>query len=187
MSSIYEINFTNLSGKDDKYYKFTILSLGEVSIISKAQMYYIHYYIYDANGNQVWEKDFFEDRTTGVSSINEKIDLTTGAYYLVLQSHVSGNYQFNLAFQDAGETYTETGNGTNNFMSTANDISFGNTYKGQIAQNDEKDFYKFELNSSKKLTFQMTSSQIKKFIIMFMIKMENKYGMAITMLIMQVE
>ena len=27
MSSIYEINFTNLSGKDDKYYKFTILSL----------------------------------------------------------------------------------------------------------------------------------------------------------------
>lgn len=69
-----------LSGKDDKYYKFTILSSGEVSIISKAQMYYIHYYIYDANGNQVWEKDF----------------------------------------------------------------------------------YKFELNSSKKLTFQMTSSQIKK-------------------------
>lgn len=94
-----------LSGKDDKYYKFTILSSGEVSIISKAQMYYIHYYIYDANGNQVWEKDF----------------------------------------------------------------------------------YKFELNLSKKLTFQMTSSQIKKFIIMFMIKMENKYGMAITMLIMQVE
>lgn len=40
MSSIYGINFTNLSGKDDKYYKFTILSLGEVSIISKAQMYY---------------------------------------------------------------------------------------------------------------------------------------------------
>ena len=40
MSSIYEINFTNLSGKDDKYYKFTILSLGEVSIISKAQMSY---------------------------------------------------------------------------------------------------------------------------------------------------
>ena len=35
MSSIYEINFTNLSGKDDKYYKFTILSLGEVSIIGK--------------------------------------------------------------------------------------------------------------------------------------------------------
>lgn len=32
-----------LSGKDDKYYKFTILSSGEVSIISKAQMYYIHY------------------------------------------------------------------------------------------------------------------------------------------------
>lgn len=137
-----------LSGEEDEYYKFTIPSSGEVSIISKAQMYYIHYYIYDANGNQVWEKDFFEDDTTGMSSANEKIDLTKGTYYLVLQSHVSGNYQFHLAFQDAGETFTETGNGTNNSMNTANDISFGNTYKGQIAENDEKDFYKFIMPSS---------------------------------------
>lgn len=151
-----------LSGEEDEYYKFTIPSSGEVSIISKAQIEYIHYYIYDANGNQVWDEDFYEDGTTGISSANEKVDLTKGTYYLVLQSHVSGNYQFHLAFQDAGETFTETGDGTNNSMSTANDISFGNTYKGQIAKNDEKDFYKFELNSSKKLTFQMTSSQIEK-------------------------
>lgn len=63
-----------------------------------------------------------------------------------------------LAFASAGESFAETGNGNNNTIAAANSISIGTTYKGQIAKNDAKDFYKFTISSSGKITLTSTAS-----------------------------
>ena len=140
------------SSTQKKYYKFTLSSSGEASLIAKATIYNIQYRVYDSNGNELWGESYYQDNTTGMSSIDEKLDLTSGTYYLVVDGEgYKGNYNFKISFKSAGETFKETGNGNNNSMWTANTISFGNTYKGQIAINDEKDFYKFVMPSSGRL------------------------------------
>ena len=140
------------SSTQKKYYKFTLSSSGEASLIAKATLYNIKYGVYDSNGNQLWDESYYSDNTTGMSSIDEKLDLTSGTYYLVVDGEgYKGNYNFKISFKSAGETFNETGNGNNNSMWTANTISFENTYKGQIAINDEKDFYKFVMPSSGRL------------------------------------
>ena len=140
------------SSTQKKYYKFTLSSSGEASLIAKATIYNIQYRVYDSNGNELWGESYYQDNTTGMSSIDEKLNLTSGTYYLVVDGEgYKGNYNFKISFKSAGETFKETGNGNNNSMWTANTISFGNTYKGQIAINDEKDFYKFVMPSSGRL------------------------------------
>lgn len=143
---------TLTSSTQKKYYKFTLSSSGEVSLIAKATLYNTKYRVYDADGNELWDDSYYSDDTTGMSSINEKLDLTSGTYYLVVDGDgYKGNYNFKISFKSAGETFKETGNGNNNSMWTASKLSFGNTYKGQIALNDEKDFYKFVMPSSGRL------------------------------------
>ena len=61
-------------------------------------------------------------------------------------------------FTSAGESFTETDNGSNNTIAAANSISVGTTYKGQIAKNDAKDFYTFTINSSGKYTLSSNAA-----------------------------
>lgn len=133
------------SSTQKKYYKFTLSSSGEASLIAKATIYNIQYRVYDSNGNELWGESYYQDNTTGMSSIDEKLDLT------------SGTYSFKTSFQSAGESFTESGNGTNNSIQDANIIFIGSKYTGQIAENDEKDIYKLTINTSKKLTLSYSS------------------------------
>ena len=82
-----------------------------------------------------------------------------GTYYLAVNASydTTGTYSFKTSFQSAGESFTESGNGTNNSLQNANSISIGSKYTGQIAENDEKDIYKLTLNTSKKLTLSYSS------------------------------
>ena len=53
--------------------------------------------------------------------------------------------------------------GNDNTMNTSRSVSVGKTYKGQIAANDEKDFYKFSIESSGRITidFEAYISDLK--------------------------
>lgn len=79
--------------------------------------------------------------------INDAVDLTKGSYYFLVDGsgHDSGSYNFTLNFTSAGESFTETGYGNNNTMATADAVSLGTTYKGQLAENDHADYYRFTL------------------------------------------
>ena len=91
-------------------------------------------------------------------NLNEKIDLTSGTYYFAVGPYDgTGSYNFKLSFTSANENFKETTNGINNKLATASSISTGTTYYGQIASNDDKDFYKFTLSSSGRINLRITA------------------------------
>lgn len=147
------------SSNTASFYKFTINSSGNVTLMSTALIPWVYYRIYDGNGVRLWSS-WYAANNTGQSSISEAFDLTKGTYYLGIEQYGSsytGSYSFKLSFSSAGETFGETGNGINNTIATANNISIGTIYKGQIAKNDDKDFYKFTISSSGRITFSSTA------------------------------
>lgn len=138
------------------YYKFSIGSSGRITLTASAGMAYIYYYIYDSSGNQIWYINPHWNNTTQMISTNETVDLTKGTYYFAVErygSSYTGDYSFKLSFSSAEESFTETGDGTDNSMSSANAINVNTDYKGQIAGNDDRDFYRFVLEESGRITF----------------------------------
>lgn len=139
---------------DDKdYYKFTLASSGRIGLSATAIMEDISYKIYDSMGNELWATYPTWNSTTEQISTDRYVDLTKGTYYFIVQKRygATGNYSFKLAFTSANESFTETENGSNNTLSSANAITLNKTYRGQIADNDEKDFYRFTLNASTRI------------------------------------
>ena len=135
------------------FYKFTINSSGRLYINAIAQLYRITYRIYNNVGDEVWCQWRVEaNDTTGQSIISDSVDLLKGTYYFCIEQYSgTGNFNFTLTFTSANESFTETENGTNNSLSTANNITLNTNYNGQIATNDSVDFYKFTINSSGRL------------------------------------
>ena len=146
---------------DEKdFYKFTLSSSGRITISAAAKMNWIYYYIYNNSGKQLWYINPRWNETTETIATNEIIDLTAGTYYFAASKEGSytGNYSFKLDYANANESFSEADGGVDNSMASANNISLGTNYYGQIAANDEKDFYKFELNSPTKLYFTFTAN-----------------------------
>lgn len=132
------------------FYSFTLPSSGCVAFSATAKMEYVNYYLYDGSGKQIWSSTPHWNTTTCENVTNQDLNLTSGTYCLsVKQSGTkTGGYSFSLSFESAEESYTETGNGTDNSMETANGIDFDEIYNGQIAINDAQDFYRLALTSS---------------------------------------
>ena len=155
-------NYKGQIAKNDEkdFYKFTLASSGRIAISATAKMQWIYYYVYDSSGNQLWSQNPNWNSTTESISTSEIIDLTKGTYYFVVSRDGSytGNYSFKLGYTNANESFTETGSGSNNTMASANSITLNTTYRGQLALNDEKDFYRFTLSSSTKVNFTATAN-----------------------------
>ncbi len=155
-------NYKGQIAKNDEkdFYKFTLASSGRIAISATAKMQWIYYYVYDSSGNQLWSQNPDWNSTTESISTSEIIDLTKGTYYFVVSRDGSytGNYSFKLGYTNANESFTETGSGSNNTMASANSITLNTTYRGQLALNDEKDFYRFTLSSSTKVNFTATAN-----------------------------
>ena len=140
------------------WYKITLPSSGRITIAATGYMRYIAYKLYQNSNQVLWSKNATWRSETNTSQVNEEIDLTSGTYYFYVGDWGStGNYSFRLSFASAGESFKETGSGSNNLLTTANGISLGTTYKGQLAENDKKDFYIFTLPSSGRLKIDATS------------------------------
>ena len=151
----YEGSITTTNTAD--VYKFTLNSSGNLTIESTALIPWINYYLYDSTGKSIWSS-WYSEGTAGQCNISEEFDLTKGTYYLGILKYgnSTGDYSFRLSFTSSGESFSETGTGNNNMLAEADSISLGSTYKGQIAYNDEKDFYKFSIGSSGKVTVSAT-------------------------------
>lgn len=146
------------SSNTTDWYKITLPSSGRITIAATGYMRYIAYKLYQNSNEVLWSKNATWRSETNTSQVNEEIDLTSGTYYFYVGDWGStGNYSFRLSFASAGESFKETGSGSNNLLTTANGISLGTTYKGQLAENDKKDFYIFTLPSSGRLKIDATS------------------------------
>ncbi len=150
----YSSNVT--SNIKSRYYKFTLNESGKITLNYKAykvdnSSYGPDYYIYDSNGEALVEETWNEfDYVTQMYTTIEQYDLTKGTYYFCVTEN-KANFNFSIKFNSANETFSEVNGGSDNLMSKARNISLKKNYKGQIALNDDRDFYKFSVNTNCKL------------------------------------
>ena len=84
-------------------------------------------------------------------------DLGKGRCWIEIQSYSGeGSFSFTTSFESAGETYTGFNNSVN-AVREAKAVDFNKVIRGQIAINDDTDFYKVVLNSSGRLSIGLHS------------------------------
>ncbi len=153
-----------IAQNDDKdFYKITLDRSGRIDIDVTAAIYKINYYIYDGSGNVVFRSEFqYWNDITGESQRNLVVDLVSGDYYFcVARNDGTGNYHFNVDYTPANESFTETQSEFNNKFETASSIELNTEYVGQLASNDDTDFYKFTIKSSDKYIVRSTGNFTK--------------------------
>ncbi len=150
----------SISEKDDAdYYQITLSSSGTLNVSFNAYMSWVYLYIYDISGNEIVKKNVYWNSTTQKITGDYDFDLTKGTYYVCFGRDGSntGNYDFNTNFTSSDESFTETEYGSNNTLAQASKIDAGKQYNGQLAENDDKDFYKINLTSSGRINFTFSA------------------------------
>ena len=153
------------------FYKFTLNSSGEIKVFVNSQIKSFGYNIYDSEGEELLSREIDWDQDVGASRVNDYIYLTKGTYYFRIGESYewkdyTGNYLFSLGFTSANESFVETGYGNNNSIDTSDKISLNTTYKGQIALNDEADFYRFYVPKKQKIVITIKESDDLEYIIL---------------------
>ena len=160
-SAAFDKTYTGQLAMNDEldYYVVTLPSSGHLSITCNAGVEYVYYYLYDGGANQLWYSNPYWNSTSHLITSNLGFDLTAGTYYFAVKRDGSrtGTYTIVFGFEDAGETFGETGNGTDNEIAAANALEIGTTVSGMLALNDTLDYYKVTLPSSGRLDLSSTA------------------------------
>ena len=118
--------------------------------------------LYDENGQEIWSKNPWWNSTSEQISFKEKVSLTAGTYYFLVSRYSGyGNYEFEMSFETANESFPEEQNGSNNTFKTANKIEVDETYIGQLTVNDTIDNYVFTLENSGGFDLSFTAENIE--------------------------
>lgn len=146
--------FSESGGK--RYYKFSLEQAGKIDLAfdvsASAYVGSMNIKIYDNSQTEIYSATKYE-----AFSLND-IYLTGGNYYLVTGFPHSTAFSFVANMDSMGESFTETQDSNNDMASDASAISLKKKYKGVLAQNDDIDYYKFQIPSAGKITFNMTNS-----------------------------
>ena len=146
------------------FYKITLPSTGTLSIDFSAYFNRLGFYIYDSNGNEVWNWSnlCWNDVTKSIDNTANAL-LNEGTYYFCFtkspyyEQHICrGNYKFKLDFTSSGESFRETQEIFYNTLNEACAIKPGVKYNGAITINDNIDYYKFTLSSKTTVTLNTT-------------------------------
>lgn len=151
-----------ISDNDDKdFYKFALNESGKIDFKATfVEMYHIQWNLYDEAGNELVNEEPYWNETTQNIVIDDELYLTSGIYYISISKtwrNSCGAYKFSLKFKSSGESFAETNGGSNNSINLASKINLGTNYVGQLAINDDKDFYNFSINSSQNLAITVTA------------------------------
>lgn len=140
-----------------RFYKFTLNESGAVTLNLKAYILFTDIYVYDSDGKEIVASQFNRaNSVTQMFSTIENYDLTKGTYYFCISGY-NGTFNFSMKFKSAQESFGEINGGNNNLMPQANSISLKKKYKGQIAINDDRDFYKFSINTNSRIRIDINA------------------------------
>lgn len=95
------------------------------------------------------------------------IYLVAGTYYFRVCSQYydqSSNYTLTTSFTPANESFPESLDVNNNIIGNANSISLDTTYNGMLGENDDVDFYKFNVTADA-VTVNLKSEKVLSFCI----------------------
>lgn len=156
----------NVSGSitetdDYHYYKINLSTAGCFSFTFTSYMEYYQVIVYDEMGNQIWYTDNNEyNPTVKFRTDSYSLDLKSGNYYMRVAGYEygeeyksTGNYNFSTKFVSADESFTEP----NDKALTASNLTIGQKVSGQIALNDDYDYYQLNVTSACKLKINFTS------------------------------
>ena len=93
------------------------------------------------------------------------IYLVAGTYYFRVCSNnynQSSNYTLTTSFTPANESFPESLDVNNNIIGNANPISLDTTYNGMLGENDDVDFYKFNVTADA-VTVNLKSEKVLSF------------------------
>lgn len=137
-----------LSTSDRKrYYKFSLSEACVLTVGTNASD--MDFIIYDKSRTAVYNKTYIWSTTI-------MIYLTGGDYYLGTET--TNPYTMFVSVDSLGESFKETYDISNDTMATSSEITVGKQYKGVLAQNDDKDYYKFTLTDPSNLTVNITNA-----------------------------
>lgn len=155
ISTAYDIYFGNTyngsitSTNKEQFYRFTLDTSGALHLTLSANIQSLYFTIFDDSGKEVWSNTEWWNSSSKQISSDKTVQLTSGTYYLELANdYYQGEYSFKTEFSSSDESFVEVNNGSNNTIMTANRIDLNKLYFGQIAKNDDRDFYEFEMSDS---------------------------------------
>lgn len=129
------------SGKSNTNYKFTLKDSGTLTFYLNGPYSNMIYSLKDIKGNIIYRTDGSKSRAKTVYTVKK------GDYVLNIWTESSSSgYDFKIAQTSARESFPETG--ADDTKSGANLIKLNNSYRGQLAVNDNSDNYKFKLTNA---------------------------------------
>lgn len=156
-----QVESGTLDGYGETTYEIKMSKSGRLTInfVSYDTMFRV--YLYDSDGDQMkyWNMDCND--TLGFAKDSKEIDLLAGTYYFKVYNvryNTSGSFKIKATFASAGANENEP----NDNYKTAMPIKLSNVVRGQIAFNDEVDFFKFKVTKKSDVTIKITSSQLER-------------------------
>ena len=140
-------------GTDHDWYVFTLTEPSKINIICQnpgANAFYFRVYD-EKNDNSV----VYKPSTSTVYSVNTTLYLTAGNYYIDLNSYVS-SFTYDLKVTSTPSNLSFDASAENNSMTEAIAVDFDTNYNAQISQNDNIDYYTFELPKEARVTFNFS-------------------------------
>ena len=144
---------------NDDYYKFVLSSPGIVYVYKSDNADYnasINPEFYDSNNNLV-----IGDLSTFFTGGPIAVKLTAGTYYMMFHCNARYgggdlyDYSFRYELEPSKVPFTKIN--ANNTKEGAEEVTIGPSYYGQIALNDQEDYYKLTLDSDGELTIDFDS------------------------------
>ncbi|MBR2549707.1 MAG: pre-peptidase C-terminal domain-containing protein [Clostridiales bacterium] len=148
--SLSEDNFVD-------FYKIVLSESGKLSIKTSAQIDRFNYGLYygENGANEVSSGYLNWDSVSHYSNNTYSWCLSAGTYFFEIKRGTGwlngedvtgcGSYNLIFSFAKSNETIAENYNNPNNSMDTATSVSINTKYRGYLADNDTRDFYKFVL------------------------------------------
>ena len=146
--TVYEHN-----GAKEVTYKLTLPSSGKLTQITSVTGEYVNFYIYDASEKEV--QTLYGNAT---NTYTYDMNLIGGDYYIKVTSNwdkTAANFKW--VFTPSEESFNETQDDRNNDLSSKFQVSVGQTVKGQLALNDNVDYYGFSVNKTGALNLKLTA------------------------------
>ena len=150
------------------WYKFTLTKSGQIDLTLTWEGGYAYhgFYLEGDSDNKIWyNQNIMYNGLWGAQTVYNTLHLTAGTYYFHIRDDrkdqtAGGSYNFELAYTVANETCAEDNAGNdNNTILTADAMTLGKTYKGQIASNDKNDYYSFTVSKDMTMWLDYSSDR----------------------------
>lgn len=134
-------------------YKFSVGISGdfEFSVTGQLQKYGVQFF--DDAGHKYVEESCHS------GSFNEKLYISAGTYTIKISAYekVTGKYSVDFTFTPFYESFSETEEGSNNTLETANNAETETIYSGLLTETDKVDIFKYSFDKKAMLAVLATS------------------------------